>query len=224
MKTYGNILKQNTYKYFNKKEVGGFMSKVSNVITMLELLQTGRKYSIQELSNKLEVSQRMIRVYKEDLEKAGIYIDTIMGPYGGYVLNQSVRMPIRKFKIEDAELLDKYIKNEKDEDIKAKLILLLDKIKCVYIGSRQEEKELNLKDDIGKKYNLLTRAIKEKRKVKILYYSNNKGENERIIDPAEMFLFQEGWYCAAFCEKKQDIRHFELKRIIKYELLDEKYE
>ena len=59
-------------------------------------------------------------------------------------------------------------------------------------------------------------------KVKILYYSYGKGENERVIDPAEMFLFQDGWYCAAFCEKKQDIRHFELKRIITYELLEEK--
>lgn len=49
------------------------MSKISNVITMLELLQSGRKYSINELSNKLEVSERMIRVYKEDLEKSGIY-------------------------------------------------------------------------------------------------------------------------------------------------------
>ena len=48
------------------------MSKISNAITMLELLQTGKKYSINELSNKLEVSERMIRVYKEDLEKAGI--------------------------------------------------------------------------------------------------------------------------------------------------------
>ena len=85
-------------------------------------------------------------------------------------------------------------------------------------------KELNLQEETGKKYNILTRAIKEKRKVKILYYSYGKGENERIIDPAEMFLFQDGWYCAAFCEKKQDIRHFELKRIIKYELLAEKYE
>ena len=74
------------------------MSKISNVITMLELLESGRKYSIKELSDKLEVSERMIRVYKEDLEKAGIYIDTIMGPYGGYVLNQSIRMPVRKFK------------------------------------------------------------------------------------------------------------------------------
>ena len=173
------------------------MSKISNVLTMLQLLQSGRKYSISELSNKLEVTYRMIRVYKEDLEKAGIYIDTIMGPYGGYVLNQSVRMPVRKFKMKDAKLLDKYIASEKDKDIK---------------------------DENGKKYNLLTRAIKEKRKVKILYYSYGKGENERVIDPAEMFLFQDGWYCAAFCEKKQDIRHFELKRIIKYELLDEKYE
>lgn len=200
------------------------MSKVSNVITMLELLQTGKKYSINELSNKLEVSERMIRVYKEDLEKAGIYIDTIMGPYGGYVLNQRVRMPIRKFKLKDAELLNTYITQEKDEKKKEELIILQDKIKGVYIGSKQEEQELNLKDENGKKYNLLTRAIKEKRKVKILYYSYGKGENERIIDPIEMFLFQEGWYCAAFCEKKQDIRHFELKRIIKYKLLNEKYE
>ena len=204
--------------------MGGFMSKISNVLTMIQLLQSGRKYSITELSNKLEVSERMIRVYKEDLEKAGIYIDTIMGPYGGYILNQTVRMPIRKFKMKDAKLLDRYIATEKDKKIKDELILLQDKIKGVYIGSIQEEKELNLKDEIGKKYNLLTRAIKEKRKVKILYYSYGKGENERVIDPAEMFLFHDGWYCSAFCEKKQDIRHFELKRIIKYELLNEKYE
>ena len=200
------------------------MSKISNIFTMLQLLQTGRKYSTSELSNLLEVSERMIRVYKEELEKAGIYIDTIMGPYGGYVLNNKIRIPVRKFKIKDAELLSKYIENEKDKNLKEKLILLQDKIKGVYIGSKAEDKELDLKNETAKKYNVLTRAIKEKRKVKILYYSYGKGENDRIIDPAEMFLFQDGWYCAAFCEKRQDIRHFELKRIIKYELLNEKYE
>jgi len=200
------------------------MSKISNVITMLELLQSGRKYSIKELSEQLEVTERMVRVYKEELEKAGIYIDTIMGPYGGYVLNQSIRLPLRKFKMSDAKLLDDVIEREVDLETKNKLILLQDKIKGVYIGSKQEASELNLKEETLKKYNLLTRAIKEKRKVKILYYSYGKGENERVIDPAEMFLFQDGWYCAAFCEVKKDIRHFELKRIIKYELLDEKYE
>ena len=200
------------------------MSKISNVITMMELLQSGRKYSIKELAETLEVSERMIRVYKEELEKAGIYIDTIMGPYGGYVLNQTVRIPVRKFKLEDSKLLEDYIEKESDENKKEKLIMLQDKIKGVYVGSIQEREELNLKDETLKKYNILTRAIKERRKVKVLYYSYGKGENERIIDPAEMFLFQDGWYVAAFCERKKDIRHFELKRIRNYELLNEKYE
>ncbi len=53
------------------------MSKVSNVLCMLELLSTGKKYSIKELSEELEVSPRMIRVYKDELEKAGIYLHTI---------------------------------------------------------------------------------------------------------------------------------------------------
>ena len=200
------------------------MSKISNVITMLELLQSGRKYSIKELANELEVSERMIRVYKEDLDKSGIYIDTLMGPYGGYVLNQSVKMPVRKFNEKDALLLDKYIELEKCEDVKNDLINLKDKIKGIHLGNNVKATSFNLKDETLKKYNLLTRAIKEKRKVKILYYSYGKGENERVIDPAEMFLFQDGWYCAAFCELKKDIRHFELKRIIKYEILDETYE
>ena len=199
------------------------MSKISNVISMLNLLSTGRKYSIKELSEKLEVSERMIRVYKEELEKCGIYIDTIMGPYGGYVLNQSIRLPVRKFKMKDASLLDKYIDLESNLEEKNKLMLLQDKIKGVYIGSKKEEKELNLNEETQNKYNILTRAIKNKQKVKILYYSYKNGETERIICPIEMFLFQTGWYCAAFCELRNDMRHFELKRMRKYELLEEKF-
>ena len=198
------------------------MSKISNVITMMQLLNTGRKYSIKELSEKLEVSERMIRVYKEELEKASIYIDTIMGPYGGYVLRQSVKMPIRKFRIKDYELLDKYISLEEDLFEKEKLMLLRDKIYGMYVSNKNDTDVVS-KDDNQNKYNILTRAIKEKRKVLINYYSYNKGENERIICPAEMFLFSEGWYVAAFCLKKNDIRHFELKRIISLELLDEKF-
>lgn len=200
------------------------MGKIGNVITMMELLSTGRKYSTSELSKKLEVSERMIRIYKEELEKAGIFIDTIMGPYGGYVLNQSIRLPLRKFNTKDHLILNKYIETEKNVKKKNELLLLQDKIRGIYVGSKKEEKELNLKEETLSKYNLLTRAIKEKRKVKILYYSYNKGENERVIVPIEMFLFQDGWYVAAFCELRKDMRHFELKRIIKYDLLDEIYE
>ena len=102
------------------------MSKISNVLTMLEYLSSGKKYSIQELSERLEVSPRMVRVYKNEIEKAGIYIDTIMGPYGGYVLNQSIRVPKRKFIKEDYQLIDKCINLTTNKDDKEKLNLLKD--------------------------------------------------------------------------------------------------
>ena len=194
------------------------MSKISNVILMLEYLQNGRKYTIKELSEKLEVSDRMVRLYKEELEKAGIYIDTIMGPYGGYVLNQSIRIPTRKFTKSDYEFLKKL---KVEESKKERLQILADKVHGVYFDSKNEF--IELKDDIKNYYNILTRAIKEKKKVKINYYSYKHGNLDRIIRPYDMFLYNTGWGCAAYCELRSDIRHFELKRINKIELLDEKF-
>lgn len=96
------------------------MSKISNVLTMIEYLSTSRKYTIKELSDLLEVSPRMIRVYKDEIEKAGIYIDTIKGPYGGYVLNQNINIPKRfitpkEIKIENKETYNKINKAIKEK-------------------------------------------------------------------------------------------------------------
>ena len=194
------------------------MSKISNVILMLQYLESGRKYSIKELSEKLEVSERMIRVYKEELEKAGIYIDSIKGPYGGYVLNQSVKIPTRKFTEEDYNFLHNLNINQDDKE---KLDIIADKVRGVYINSKAEN--IELKDNLKTSYNILTRAIKEKRKVKINYYSFKNGNIDRIIRPYDMFLYNNGWGCTAMCELRNDLRHFELKRINSIELLDEKF-
>ena len=194
------------------------MSKISNVILMLQYLQNGRKYTIKELSEKLEVSERMIRVYKEELDKAGIYIDTIMGPYGGYVLNQSIRIPTRKFTIEDYKFLKSIKINKEDQE---KLDILADKVHGLYFDSKAEA--IELKDEIKNYYNILTRAIKERRKIKINYYSFVHGNQDRIIHPLDMFLYNNGWGCAAYCEKKHDLRHFELKRINQIDILEEKF-
>ena len=194
------------------------MSKLSNCLLMLEYLENGRKYNIKELAEKLEISERMVRSYKEELEKAGIFIDTIMGPYGGYVLNQNVKVPLRKFSKKDYEFLKKLKVNEEDKE---KLQIIADKVHEIYFESQNEN--IELKDDIKYYYNILNRAIKEKRKDKINYYSFTKGNIDRIIRPYDLFLYNSGWGCAAFCELRQDLRHFELKRINKMDLLDETF-
>lgn len=194
------------------------MSKISNVLLMLQYLENGRKYSIKELSEKLEVSERMIRSYKEELEKVGIYIDTIMGPYGGYVLNQSIKIPSRKFTLDDYKFLKNLTVKEEDKE---KLEIIADKVHGIYFNSKKEN--IELEEDTKKSYNILNRAIKEHKKVKIDYYSYTHGIQERIIRPYDMFLYNTGWGCAAFCELRNDLRHFELKRINNIELLEEKF-
>ena len=194
------------------------MSKLSNCLLMLEYLENGRKYNIKELAEKLEVSERMVRSYKEELEKAGVFIDSIMGPYGGYVLNQSIKIPLCKFSKEDYEFLKSLEVNEEDKE---KLQIIADKVHGIYFESQNDN--IELKDDIKNYYNILNKAIKEKRKVKINYYSFTDGNLNRIIRPYDLFLYNSGWGCAAFCELRQDLRHFELKRINKMELLDETF-
>ena len=110
------------------------------------------------------------------LEKGNITLDHfINGTFSGSKLNDSVFKQIKSLQSaeknseEKVKEIEKYIAEEQDVETKEKLILLKDKIQGVYAGSKQEARELNLKDETQSKYNLLTRAIKEKRKVKILY-------------------------------------------------------
>ena len=158
------------------------MSKLSNTITLLRLLQNGKKYSIKELSKIIEVSPRMIREYKNELELAGIYIESIRGPYGGYYLNQDIKLP--------------------ENTNKSKSIPI-------------ENKEY---------YNLLSKAISNRNKCYIEYYSKEHDSiTKRVIRPYELLVLDKEWGVAAFCEKKQEIRHFYLNRINILNILNEKY-
>ena len=151
------------------------MSKVANMLNMLQILKDKNIHSISSLAEKLEVSERMIRQYKLELEQAGIYLKSYTGKFGGYQLDENSNF----LKIEN--------------EVKEKMYLVM------------------------------KRAIANKNKVKIKYKSVNSGITERIIHPAELFIYIDKWYIAAFCELRNEIRLFKLDDIIEYEILAEKY-
>ena len=72
-------------------------------------------------------------------------------------------------------------------------------------------------------YIIMKKAITNKNKVKIKYKSINSGVTQRIIHPAELFIYIDKWYIAAFCELRNEIRLFKLDDITQYEVLTEKY-
>jgi predicted DNA-binding transcriptional regulator YafY len=203
------------------------MGKLSNTLTMLELLSSGKKYTIKELSERLEVSPRMIRVYKEELEKAGIYVDSIRGLNGGYILDNKQLIPQRNFSKYDIQLLEnvyQLIENNNQFKLNKEYLNLIDKIGGIYHSTRKKG-DINVYFDADekKKYNTLGKAIKEKRKVLINFLSADGTARDRIIHPCDMFYYDNSWYISAFCELRNEIRHFRLERILKYELLEDKY-
>lgn len=158
------------------------MTKLSNTLMLLRLLQNGKKYTIKELAELIEVSPRMIREYKNELEYAGIYIESVRGPYGGYYLNQNIKLP--------------------EINMKPKSIKL-------------DNKEY---------YNQLSKCITNRLKCYIEYYSKEHDNiTKRIIRPYELIVLDKEWGVAAYCENKQEIRHFYLNRISKIKILEEKY-
>ncbi len=185
------------------------MSKLSNELLMLQYLNTGKKYSLKELSNLLEVSERMIRIYKEDMEKSGIFVDTIKGPYGGYVLKRPCSMPTQMFSERDYALLKQFHNEEIDE--------LIVKMKCI---SFEEDSPVSIEHTM---YNVFSRAIKEKRKMEILYFTEGKGKRRRVIHPFHILVYGDTLAVAAFCEYKQDFRNFAFPRILEYSLLAETF-
>lgn len=197
------------------------MSKIYCIYSLLSLLSDGKKQNLQKLSEELEISKTMVRNYINELEKLGIYVESVKGRYGGYYLSNSYKkIPIMPFNQHDIDILES-LKNESNvKDIN----VLLAKIKK-YISLDSDKNKPFLNEFTNKMYNDFTKAINNNRKIEIQYYityNNKLGSREfttRIVIPDEIFYFENKWFVHGYCELRQDIRQFEFDRIKSYKIL-----
>ena len=204
------------------------MSKVANMLKMIKILKDEKIHNMKDIAEKIEISPRMVKQYKNELEQAGIYIESKRGINGGYSLNKelnNIDIGLTYQELIKLKEIEQYFNENQDfKKIIGKIIESYEKnineADLKKINRIQELGKINLKDT----YLSLRKAINKKNKVKIKYYSNDSGLNDRVIHPAEMFYYLEEWYVAAFCEKRKAIRLFKLNDIQEYEILDDKYE
>lgn len=198
------------------------------MLKMLKILKDEKIHNMKDIAEKIEISPRMVKQYKNELEQAGIYIESKRGINGGYSLNKelnNIDIGLTYQELIKLKEIEQYFNENQDfKKIIGKIIESYEKnineADLKKINRIQELGKINLKDT----YLSLRKAINRKNKVKIKYYSNDSGLNDRIIHPAEMFYYLEEWYVAAFCEKRNAIRLFKLNDIQEYEILDDKYE
>lgn len=193
------------------------MSKIYNALAMLDILSTKRKYTINELSKKLELSPRMVRYYKEELERLGYYIESTPGVNGGYQLVSDIYLPKISVSKYDLELLNgiKEFLEKNNYPFNKELDTFINKIKGIYTGSQKKYISNNTIENSSdkEKYEIFNNAIKNNQRVEISYLSLQNTISERVIQPCEMFRHKNTFYVAAYCELRGEIRHFEFQRI-----------
>jgi len=181
------------------------MGKLGNTLAMLKILETGRKYTVKELSELIEVSPRMIKEYKNELEKAGIYIETINGIYGGYVYNQKNNYDV-SFSIKDVSTLEKIVPLIDKKD-KISVENLLEKIRTIVIYSDKIVDKIDTKE-LKIKYNIISKAIKNDEKIEFMY--KNK---KRMLVPHNFSFYKDYIYITGYSEKDKDLRTYNLLEI-----------
>ena len=167
---------------------------------MIDLLNTGNIYTIKELS-----------------EKIGVAIESFKGPNGGYFMIDKIKnyTNINKYDIQLLESIHNLLltSNYKYLD---KFEAFLDKSKKMYSIYDEKSKyisNINLKAT-GEIEKLIETAINKNDKIEIVYNDIDGGQSKRIIHPLHLFKYKNDYYVTAFCELRNDIRHFEIKRII----------
>lgn len=213
------------------------VSRLSNALTMYMLLQGRKIMKVEELSEILEVSPRMIKEYKNDLEKAGIYIGAKKGRYGGYYLENRINLKgigIKKEELEALKMAKEAIKSGNhvfalDFETLANKILNVEKdfdyvdyfnkdnLKPVYM--REKEKDM---------WKIITKAVINKKKIEMTYKSlgkdAKKGKNKiRIVHPYGTFDHDGAAYFFGYCEIRREVRHFKISRIEDIIILSRKF-
>ena len=212
------------------------MSHASNCLKMWMVLSSKGLVKAKELSEILEVKERMIRKYKQDLEMAGIHIGTKAGRYGGYYLEQKSLLPNVGFDVNEMASLDlayEYVQNSKSFPEKASFKLLYHHISSMSISKEEVDQYVYFihkskpRDTLTKDKELflqLRSAIVEKRKVMIGYQGRNGKLGTRTIHPYGLINYDSSWYCRAFCEMRGEQRTFKLFRIQEWKVMEEHFE
>jgi predicted DNA-binding transcriptional regulator YafY len=158
-------------------------AKFERMLRMLLLLASGRKYSIRELADRFEISDRTIKRYIATFRAAGFLVECHSGQY----FLQKLAKPFRElsdllhFSEEEALVLMKAIHAIEDNNLlksnlRKKLYALYDTDRLVDVVVKPEQSEI---------IHTLIKAIKEKKQVVLRQYRSSNGNivRDRLVEP-----------------------------------------
>jgi predicted DNA-binding transcriptional regulator YafY len=200
----------------------------TRLLSMIFLFQSRRRWTVAELADELDVSDRTIHRYIGMLEEMGIPLYSERGPYGGFSLLRTYKLPPLIFTPEEATVLymgarlvgDIWGKPFQDAvtGVTAKLnnVLPDDIQQEVQRAQRSLVVMASASRDYSPYHDLMATlrdSMADGKQVKITYLSFSRVETARIVDPYALSFRWGNWYLVGFCHLRGEMRTFRIDRI-----------
>ncbi len=209
------------------------MNKTMLCIEILQLLSAKNVMNTNEIADILEINPRNIIEYIKTLQNCGYDIESVRGPNGGYHLNKDNFLPKIKLSEKEISLLKStvsFLEHKSDFLEYREYVKTISKILSVNIDTFNNDVKIidrfplsMPKDELLKRYNLLSEAIIASKKCNICYLSVKNKEHHHIIHPYQVFVFNGAWLVLAWNETVNEFGYFKLNRVKDIELLNQNF-
>lgn len=213
--------------------------RLHRLIAILLLLESRGQLKARELAEALEVSERTIHRDVETLCEAGVPIEAIAGPMGGFRLMEGYASNLPQVRSDEAIWLflhgiglDPSEQRAAHTDLTRTLGHLASRLpECYHQDVRTVQKRFyfdptpwweGLSGTVH--LDVLRQGVWHSRKILLEYESALNERTERVVRPYGLVVKLMRWYLVAFCEMRQAIRTFRVHRIQRARLLEETFD
>ena len=197
----------------------------ARALRALQLLQDNPGTSAERLGERLGVSDRAARRYVAILREAGIPVESVRGPYGGYRLGRGVRLPPLVFSAAEAlglvmAVLDGRHAAADNEDPVGSGLGKIIRALPVHVG-RQAATMREHARVVPDRWtspdpvitSALVEAVGERRQVRIGYRSAAGHSHSFDVDPWSVVVRYGRWYLLCFAHHADSVRTYRIDRV-----------
>ena len=213
------------------------LSPTARALLALEHIQNRPGLTGDELASRLGVSDRAARRYVGILREAGMPVDSVSGPYGGYTIGRGARVPPLMFSTDEALGLVMALLRGWDGAIDTadpaatalgKILRVLPAAAAAPADALRRVVALNPNDAAATPGSTLTAAIahacEERTRLELTYRSRPDSERRMMVDPWAVVVRHGRWYLLCWSLDAEARRVLRIDRIAMAEPVEGRFE
>lgn len=200
------------------------MSKAKRLVELIMVVNSKKRFNVQELADEFNVSYRTILRDLQELSEIGMPLYSEVGPSGGYgLLKERILPPISFTESEAisiffvAQSLKSYknlpFENESKSALKKFYHYLPDEVKKTIDQLNKRLSFLSDSKNLEVPYlkDIFTASVEQK--VITVEYDSEKSLSKRDIQPIGVYTVKGLWFAPAYCFESRGFRLFRIDRI-----------